>query len=1080
MNTSIRYYVATLAVALGLYSCGVLAEDTDLFASAAPVASGGRPNVLIVLDNSANWSAANQQWPGGVKQGQSELRALRTLLTEMTDDVNLGIVMFTAGTGANKNGAYVRFHARPILGTYAGGTRTNRQALLELIGDDSCVNGPNSLNGTPNCMYKNFDSSTEKVSTSQVDYSAALFEIYKYFGGYTNPANAHSDIAGSPISASQYGGLRYAGNPDAKSDPAAYVNGATDTTKRAYISPIDNSCAQNAIIFVGNGFPNGDSPASLLSGVGGDTTQVLMPCTTCGSSNFLTPTGSEIRYADEWAKFLYTTDVHASVGQQNVKIYSIDAYNAQPDVKQNRLLKSMANQGGGGYFVANNENAILDAFRSILLDVKAVSSVFTSSSVPINATNRTQHDNQVYIGMFRPDADSKPRWYGNLKRYQVGIINGQLQLTDKNNNEAIASLTGFVKSCALSYWTADTGTYWDFSPASAGKCDPATTFSDLPDGDTAEKGGAAEVLRRGNDPASPSFVVRRTLYTCAGSSSCSSPSDVVSFDSSHVSQTALGAATAAEQQKIIDHTLGKDVNDENRNGNITETRPSMHGDVIHSQPLPVSYGGSTGVVLYYGANDGTFRALAGDTGKELWAFIAPEHHSKLKRLTDNSPFVQYSGMVGGISPAPQKKDYFFDGSPALYQTADNSAVWIFPTMRRGGRMVYAFDVTTPAARPTLKWRIGCPNSANDTGCTAGFTDIGQTWSSPRVAKVKGYASGNTPIIIMGGGYDACEDTDSPTPPCSGSIKGNRVYVINADTGVLLRTFNTTRSVAAEVSMVDRDGDGYVDHAYVADTGGTLYRIDLSNASTLAPMTSADWTINTIAQTTGAGRKFLQPPAVLALRNKVYLAIGSGDREEPLNTQYPYLQDITNRFYMFIDRFVSGTPPPVQNLDDSSTMANYTASTTCSAILTSSQNGWYMDLNSGLPSRQGGEQTVTSALIFGGIVYFSTNRALPTTTSAICTPNLGEARGYAVNLLNASGAIGTQAICGGARSSIFQGGGIPPSPVTANLLVDGSPVSVLFGGVQRSGSVSSSIGAQKIKANTSGKRTRTYWYTQGNK
>src|SRR5215212_3639848 len=156
MNTSIRYYVATLAVALGLYSCGVLAEDIDLFASAAPVASGGRPNVLIVLDNSANWSAANQHWPGGVKQGQSELRALRTLLTDMTDDVNLGLVMFTAGSGTNKNGAYNRFHARPVLGTYvpstgtyAGVTRTYKQALIELIGDDSCVDGPNSLNGTP-------------------------------------------------------------------------------------------------------------------------------------------------------------------------------------------------------------------------------------------------------------------------------------------------------------------------------------------------------------------------------------------------------------------------------------------------------------------------------------------------------------------------------------------------------------------------------------------------------------------------------------------------------------------------------------------------------------------------------------------------------------------------------------------------------------------------------------------------------------------------------------------------------------------------------------------------------------------
>jgi type IV pilus assembly protein PilY1 len=1091
MNKQLRNHLLTLAFAMGSYSCGAFAEDIDLFASAAPVAGGGRPNVLIVIDNSANWSRNDQHWPGNDKQGQSELRALLRLLPEVPDTVNIGLVMFTAGSGGNKNGAYVRFHSRPMNGTYktttatafgpAGTERTYRQALEELIGTDTCVNGPNSLNGTPNCILKNYDSSTEKISTSSVDYSAGMFEVFKYFGGYTNPANAHTDIAGSPISASQYGALRYAGNPDAKSDPAAYVNGLTDTTKRAYISPIDNQCATNAIILIGNGFPNNDSPASLLSGVGGNTTQLPMP--RMNGNGLITPTGNDIRYTDEWAKFLYTTDVHSSAGQQNVKVYTVDAYNAKPDIQQNRLLKSMADQGGGRYFVGKDENAILDAFRDILLDVKAVSSVFTSSSVPINATNRTQHENQVYIGMFRPDADSRPRWYGNLKRFQVGIINGELTLTDRDGlKEAIAASTGFLQSCAKSYWTTDSGAYWDFSPESAGQCDTATTFSDLPDGGTAEKGGAAQVLRRGNDPTNPGYVVRRTVYTtCTDAASCPTalnPStSLVPFDATSVSAGRLGVSTAAEQQRIIDHTLGVDVNNENRNADTTESRPSLHGDVIHSHPLPVTYGSSTGVVLFYGSNDGSFRALSGDTGKELWAFVAPEHHSRLKRLTDNSPIVQYPGMTVGVVPTPQRKDYFFDGSPALYQNADNSAVWVFPTMRRGGRMVYALDVTTPTS-PTIKWRLGCPHATNDTECSTGFEAIGQTWSTPRVAKVKGYDSGNTPILIMGGGYDTCEDTDSPTPPCSGSIKGNKVYVINANTGVLLASFPTTRSVAAEVTLVDRDGDGYVDHAYVADTGGTLYRLDLSNATSLVPMSSANWALNPIAQTTVAGHKFLQAPAVLALANTAYVAIGSGDREQPLNSQYPYLQDVVHRFYMFKDRFASAAA--VQNLDDDSTMANYTASTTCSTKLATSHNGWYMDLNSGLPSRQGGEQTVTSALIFGGIVYFSTNRATPTTSAAICTPNLGEARGYAVNLLNASGAVGTQDICGGTRSGLFQGGGIPPSPVTANLLVNGKPQSILFGGVQRSGGASSSIGAQKIKPNISGKRTRTYWYTQGNK
>jgi Tfp pilus tip-associated adhesin PilY1 len=427
-------------------------------------------------------------------------------------------------------------------------------------------------------------------------------------------------------------------------------------------------------------------------------------------------------------------------------------------------------------------------------------------------------------------------------------------------------------------------------------------------------------------------------------------------------------------------------------------------------------------------------------------------------------------MPAGVSPTPERKTYFFDGTAALYQNADNSAVWIFPSMRRGGRMVYALDVTNPTA-PTLKWRLGCPNMTNDTGCTTGFADIGQTWSTPRVAKVKGYNSGNSPIIIMGAGYDTCEDTDSSAPPCSAAgAKGKRVYVIDADTGVQLATFTTARAVAAELSLVDRNGDGYVDHAYVADTGGAVYRVDFSNTTSLAPLSSAQWSMTHVAQTSAAGRKFINAPAVLGLKDRVYVAIGSGDREQPLISQYPYVESITNRFYMFIDRFLSST---ALNLDGG-TMTNFTTQTDCSTTLGSSMDGWYMDLNAGR-----GEQTVTSALIFGGIVYFSTNRALPSVPGT-CSPNLGEARGYAVNLLTAAGAVGTQGICGGVRSGIFTGGGIPPSPVTATLPVNGKPMTVLFGGVQRTGSSSSSIGAQHVKPTLSGKRTRRYWHTHGNK
>lgn len=1051
---------AALCAMLAFVAGSTRGEDIDLFAH-APSGGGARPNILIMIDNSANWSANNQHWPGGIKQGQAELRALRALIAEVKDNVNIGLMMFTAGSGSNKNGAYVRFHMRRM-------TAVNRSALIEMIGDDNCVDGPNSLTGTPNCIYKNFNDPVEKVSAAQTDYSAGLFEVFKYFGGYTSPANAHNDAAGSPVSASQFGPLRYAGNPDAKSDPAAYVNGAADPLKREYVSFVDATCSQNTLIFIGNGFPSQDAPASLLSGVGGVTNQLLMPTP---QSGFHLPSGGEIRYADEWAKFLYSTDASATAGRQNVSVYTLDAFNAQPDARQNRLLMSMAKHGGGRYFAVKSETAILAALREILVDVQSVNSVFTSASIPINATNRAQHENQVYIGMFRPDADARPRWYGNLKRYQVGLVNGEVRLTDRNNAQALAVSTGYFQACAASHWSMPSGNYWEFSPGSAGECAAiaGSTFSDLPDGPWAEKGGAAQVIRRGNDPGAtiPTHAVNRTVYTCNVAGGCPG---LVPFNTANVTQAALGAANAAEQQRIVDHTLGRDVNDENANGNTSESRPSLHGDVIHSQPLPVSYGGATGIVLYYGANDGSFRALSGQTGRELWAFIAPEHHGRLKRLADNYPLVAYPGMPANLVPPPQRKDYFFDGTPGLYQNADNSRVWLFPTMRRGGRMIYAFDVTNAAA-PALKWRAGCPNPGNDAGCTVGLEAIGETWSAPRVAHVRGYDGGASPLIVMGGGYDACEDTDSANPVCSGAaVKGRRVFVFDAHTGVVLASFATARSVAADVTLVDRDGDGLVDHAYVADTGGTLYRLDFSHPLSVAPLAIPQWTLTAIARTQNAGRKFLHAPAALAAKDRVYLALGSGDRERPLVSQYPYVEDVKNRFYVYMDRFTQG--PPVDL--DGPAMTNFSEATLCAAGIAAGHSGWFMDLANGR-----GEQVVTSALIFGGLVYFSTNRALPT-SSGMCSANLGEARGYAVNLLSASGAVGTQALCGGARSGVFTGGGLPPTPVSAMLPVNGRLVSVLFGGVQRSGGPSSAIGAQQVKPALSGKRTRIYWHTHGDR
>ncbi|MEJ2652198.1 MAG: PilC/PilY family type IV pilus protein [Gammaproteobacteria bacterium] len=581
-----------------------------------------------------------------------------------------------------------------------------------------------------------------------------------------------------------------------------------------------------------------------------------------------------------------------------------------------------------------------------------------------------------------------------------------------------------------------------------------------------EKGGVAEVIRKGNNPpatnTTPTWSVNRKIYTVSGTT-----------------LTDFTTTSSGLSQNLVDYIDGMDVNNENNNydslGNpiTTDTRPTLHGDSIHSRPMPIDYGGTTGVITYYGSNDGMFRAIDANDGHELWAFVAPEHFSKLQRLYDNSPLIYYPGMPAGITPTPTPKDYFFDGSFGVYQNADNSKVWIYPSMRRGGRVLYAFDVTNPTS-PAFKWKVGCPNLADNTGCSTGMSGIGQTWSTPVVAKIKGYST-TSPVVIVGGGYDSCEDADTAGPSC-GSATGAEVYVLDADTGSLIKTFTTQRSVVADISVLDMDHDGAVDVGYAVDTGGNIYRIDFTSgpSGNYAAQGSALWSMNRVAYTNGAGRKFLFAPALLPTGSgKVYLALGSGDREHPLITSYPYTTPVLNRFYVYLDDLTSTT---ANNLDDTNSFEDFSGTSSCSTsgvLPGSTSKGWFMDLN----QYGTGEQVVTSAIIAGGMVTFSTNRPIPATAGS-CANSLGQARGYWVNLINGSGAVGVEGSCGGALSTLFTGGGLPPSPVIGVVSINGAPTTVMLGAAQRDGSASGPVSPQRVKPTIKSRRKMIYWKFSG--
>ena len=1128
MNTMHRLKLTALLCSGIALAPPALADDIDIFLGMSG-GTGDAPNVMILIDNGPNWSRVSQGWPdpnnpgATITQGQAELNAMIQVLgataaraQSQGQPINVGLALLTPyNTGTSSGGGYIRFGARDMT------VPNNLTALQTLLGNIAqCVNPSGGCGGSAN----------ESLSgMSHKDETAAFYELYKYFSGLTpytggpNAVNTWDDIAGN---------LAYDASGRALTASALGLTSGFAIANGVYQTPISagHPCAANYIIYIAN-----NSQGSI-----GPFENVYEP-TVVPALAALPASGAGDTWLDEWTRYLLQSGAVVPAGNNNGSIvtYVLDAYNKQNNAGYSVSLQAAAHQGGGLYKQVSTENAVETALLNIFEQIQAVNSTFASASLPVNATNRAQDQNQVYIPMFRPDAKLQPRWFGNLKQYQLINSGGQIELGDAKGNPAINPLTGFPTDCAVSFWTTDStdlthypSGYWNFgistSPTSGvsnttlesiyakGGC--VTTikspYGDRPDGPIVEKGGVAEVIRKGNNPpatnSSPTWLPSARNVLTANASN-----QLVPFS---VANTGLPAP-------LVNWVLGQDVQDENGNLNVLETRPSVHGDEIHSRPLPIDYGSGT-VRVFYGSNDGTLRAVDGSTGQELWAFVAPEFYSPtpaiypgatptgLERLmwsgmTDAqnnqiAPLVYFPSSPPGVTPTPVRKDYFFDGSIGLYEgpvnvtTGASSPVWIYPSMRRGGRMLYGIDVTDPTS-PAILWKFGCPDLTDDANCVGGATasSIGQTWSMPAAAaSVLGWGA---PVVIVGGGYDSCEDLNTPTPnvpvapatapPCT---KGGGVYVLDARLGTQLAFFDTNvrdsngaliapaRSVAADVALISVAGAGVVDHAYAVDTGGNIWRIDF-NAN------KAQWVMNRVAYTNGAGRKFLFPPALLAAPgNQVYVAIGSGDREHPLQAQYPYTA-VLNRFYVFKDNLASTTG--ALNLDDTTQMDDFTYGggdpgpsgatngTTCGTpgvLPASTMRGWFMNLN----QNGQGEQTVTSAVIAAGMVAFNTNRPVPKNQGS-CATMLGAAYGYWINLFNASGGISaTGQACGGLRDSPFVGAGLPPSPVVASVPVNGQVVQTVIGAAQLSGGTSCGICPQQVKPAIVPTRKTIFWKGSG--
>ncbi len=614
-----------------------------------------------------------------------------------------------------------------------------------------------------------------------------------------------------------------------------------------------------------------------------------------------------------------------------------------------------------------------------------------SLAAPLIPSNKTISTNNIYFSFFKVMEDNF--WQGNLVRFG---ISDEGEIIDKYGNPAF-NPDRTLKEDAVPFWQTK-----DWA-----------------------------------DPTKTNYVSNadRNIYTFLGSSTdLENPDNNFSTSNSLLTDAVLfiDSTNPSEptRDEVINFIRGADVFDQDNDGDFTENRPVITGDILHSQPTVYPYksaDGSIKTVIFFGSNDGMLHAVLDSQiddegnetifGQELWAFIPPDLLHKLKDLlgTGNHP-------------------YFVDSSPKIYVKDTNGDGILDPSHddqlilicgeRKGGSSYFALDVTDPES-PKYLWRIGPLDDTAllslppSTAPVQIISELGQSWSEPQFALVKTSDDDNdgTPVFFIGGGFS--EDNST----------GKAIIAVNVLDGSVLKIFKNSPTgiagmdyaVASTVLVVDEDFNGFADKVYVGDLGGQVWRLGkfTDDKGDPLPFPEADenianWTAHILFKANDPGspgftRKFFSPPSVTFEKDYDLLFIGSGDVESPCagtgQDRVYAIQDyhdfVTLRELDLVD---VTTPPPTPELDTGNSDVDENGHV---------DRGWFIKLSEG-------EKVLASPLVFEKIVYFTTFTP---------DPDGGIARLYAVNYKTGAPALFSD----GNNDTLSIVIGVGPSPRPAILI-----------------------------------------------
>ncbi len=863
-----------------------------------------------------------------------------------------------------------------------------------------------------------------------------------------------------------------------------------------YQSPIEYDCGKNYMVVFTDGAPTADWDAdsyvnTLVDGEDGD-----MGSCDHGTSTYF----AEDSCLDELANYMFEADHSTSSfgadlpGVQNITSYYISGFvdeNGGTFAVDEELMNAAAAAGGtDSAYSASNPSEFAAAFAAIVSEILEVNAAFTSPAVSVNALNRLRHNNDLYFALFQPERS--PHWPGNIKKYRLETRGGtpadgsepELFIGDAHDppRDAVDPTTGlFVAEGEVGSGEEGALSYWYLN-------------ENLRDGDQTAQGGAAHRLydwdeADGYDADSRSDKVFTYLVDYAP--------DAVEFDGSGISLTVLHEDNADPEvlgEDGINITKGSlglpdsfndnaflsriawargvDVKDEDGDGDSTEGRPVM-GGILHTEPILVNYGvddNGTATpsddiqtdVLFTTTNDGYLHILRSDenglSGKQRLEYSAVVPKSMLGHMEE-----LYDDAGGDVA-------YRLDGNIEVWRyedptdaddditTGSNDHVYLYFGQRRGGKGIFAFDVTDPDL-PELLWVIDptmVVSGSNDPD-VGPFQFMGQSWSKPKKTRLlMANSAGNDlearEVLVFGGGYDNDSD-DIAGLPRNQDTFGSAIYIVDAYTGELLwwaghSSFSATvtpdhsdsdmqHGFAADIRVADINGDGLLDSLFASDTGGQIWRFDIANAlnagdsfalstritgGVIADLQLSDET--DLVSAANNRRLYYAPDVAIAQKDSsqppfLTVSIGTGYRAHPLYRAVTEADKVVDKFFVLKYEDVLGAPAPeldesgneVQDgydrvkihVDDLLDVTNLNFAAAVPPTLNADDEsalenkGWYIDLTGD------GEKALSESVTVAGLVVFTTYTPPvedpDNTDNQACTGNQGTGKTYVVNLFD---------------------------------------------------------------------------------